>query len=256
MSSHDHAKSLNSLLKTLRNKYDPVELADRTPLEEFVYSFLLWEATTPKADAAYKRLVNAMVDFNELRVTRVPELVALMGKTYPRAEERAQRMRASLNEVYVREFAVTLDPAAAMSKREARKYLETLEGCPSYVAARVLLLRMDGHALPVDDKLNARLIEAEVSEEDADPARTAGIIERHVKAEDALGVHLLLQAWSEDPASEPKKPKAKPAKEPPKPEARPKPAAKPAEIREVKPATKKGPAGTKSKSKTSGKSSR
>jgi hypothetical protein len=256
MTTHDHAKALNSLLRSLRNKYDPIAVADRTPLEEFVYSFLLWEATTAKADAAYKRMVNAMVDFNEMRVSRVPELVALMGKTYPRAEERAQRMRAALNEVYVREFAVTLDPCAGLSKREARKYLESLDGCPSFVAARVLLLRMDGHALPVDDKLNARLIEAEVSEEDADPARTAGVIERHVKAEDALGVHLLLQAWNEDPATEAKKPRPKPVKELPKPEAKPKVAAKPAEIREVKPASKKPATGTKPKSKSSGKSSR
>lgn len=255
MSSTDHAKALNSLLRSIRGKFDPVEPGDRTPLEEFVYGFLLWDATSAKADAAYKRVVNAMVDFNELRVSRPPELVGLMGKGYPRVEERAQRLRAALNELFVREYAVSLDACAAMSKRDARKYLETLDGCPPFVAARVLLLRMDGHAIPVDDKLNARLIEAEVADAESDPGKTAGIVERHVKAEDAPAVHLLLQAWSEDPSSEPKRvrPKHKPFE--PRPKPVPEPRTKPLEIKELKPASRR-PAVSPSKGRNPGKSAR
>lgn len=252
MSAQDHAKALNTLLKSVKSKYDPAELAERTPLEELVYSMLLWEAPASKADGAYKRIVASMVDFNELRVTRSPELVALMGKTYPRVEERAARLRAALNELFLREYAVTLDPCAAMSKRDARKYLESLEGCPQYVAARVLLLRMDGHAIPVDDRLNYRLMEAGVTEEDADCSKTAGVLERHVKAEDARAVHLLLQSWSEDPATEPKKARQRPRVEYRPPEPKPKP---PVEVKDLKPSTRKSPS-IKPKSKQTGKSAR
>ena len=204
----DHARALNALLRSLKAKYAPdAELAERTPLEELIYSFLLWEAPIAKADAAFKRLMNNVVDVNELRVCRPPEIISIIGKTYPLAEERAMRLKASLHEIYLREFAVTLDKCAALSKRDARKYLDTLDGMPPFVSARVVLLRLGGHAIPVDENLLARLVAKGVVEPDYDCARAEGVLERHVKADDAINVHLTLLNWADDPATEPKKPK-------------------------------------------------
>lgn len=222
--SIDHAKALNALLRSLKSKYAPEgELPQRTPLEELIYSFLLWEAPIAKADAAYRRLMNHVVDVNELRVCRPPEIIATIGKTYPLAEERAMRLKASLHEVYLREFAVSLDKCASLSKRDARRYLDTLEGMPPFVAARVVLLRLGGHAIPVDNNLLVRLIAKGVVEPEYDCARAEGILERHVKADDGIQVHLTLLNWADDPATEPKKTKpARKADESPEP-----PAAKP-----------------------------
>ncbi len=209
--SIDHARALNALLRSLKSKYAPEgELSTRTPLEEMIYSFLLWEAPIAKADAAYRRLMNHVIDVNELRVCRPPEIIASIGKTYPLAEERAMRLKASLHEVYLREFAVSLDKCAALSKRDARRYLDTLEGMPPFVSARVVLLRLGGHAIPVDDNLLCRLVSKGVVEPDYDCARAEGVLERHVKADDGIQVHLTLLNWADDPATEPKQ--AKPPK--------------------------------------------
>lgn len=205
----DHGKALNAVLRKIKGQYEVIELPERSPLEEFIYSFLLWEASAQRADPAFKRLMNHVVDLNELRVCRPSEITAVLGKTYPLVDERAQRLKAALHEIYLREFAVSLDKCVSMNKRDARKYLETLEGMPPYVAARVVLTRLDGHAIPVDDSLLSRLVEAEALEPGLDPARAEGILERHIKAEDALKTHLLLQAWSDDPETEPKKPRVK-----------------------------------------------
>ncbi len=204
----DHARALNGLLRSMKSKYEPKEdLVERTPLEELIYSFLLWNAPIGKADAAYRRLMHHVVDINELRVCRPPEIIGVVGKTYPLAEERAMRLKASLQEVYIREFAVSLDRCASLSKRDARNYLDTLEGMPPFVAARVVLLRLGGHAIPVDDNLLCRLVAKEVVEPDYDCARAEGVLDRHVKADDAVRVHLTLLNWADDPATEPKKPK-------------------------------------------------
>ncbi|MBL8745706.1 MAG: hypothetical protein JNK58_05030 [Phycisphaerae bacterium] len=206
--SVDHAKALNALLRSLKSKYAPEgELPQRTPLEEMIYSYLLWEAPIAKADAAYRRLMNHVVDVNELRVCRPPEIIASIGKTYPLAEERAMRLKASLHEIYLREFAVSLDKCASLSKRDARRYLDTLEGMPPFVAARVVLLRLGGHAIPVDNNLLIRLIAKGVVEPDYDCSRAEGVLERHVKADDGIQVHLTLLNWADDPATEPKKQK-------------------------------------------------
>jgi len=216
VTTHDHAKPLNSLIRKIKSAYELPELPERSPLEELVYSFLLWEATAARADAAYKRLMHHVVDLNELRVCRPAELVTILGKTYPNADERAQRLKASLHEIYLREFAVSLDKCASMNKRDSRKYLETLEGMTPFVAARVVLLRLGGHAIPVDDKLLVRLVDVDVLEPGLDPAKAEGILERHIKSDEALKTHQMLQAWSDDPESEPKK---KPKRDEEKPAA-------------------------------------
>ncbi|MDX2115499.1 MAG: hypothetical protein SFZ24_07745 [Planctomycetota bacterium] len=209
MSTNDHAKNLNSLLRSIKSAYETPEIPERSVLDELVYSFLLWEAPTAKADAAYKRLSHHVVDHNELRVCRPAELAAVIGKTYPLAEERAQRLKATLQEIYIREYAVTLEKCSAMNKRDARRYLETLDGMPPFAAARVVLVRLGGHTVPVDEKLLVRLIDHEIVEPADDCAKASAVLERHVKADDALKIHLLLQAWAEDPSTEPRKPRKK-----------------------------------------------
>lgn len=196
-----HAKHLTSLLKSLRGAYEQPEPPERGLVDELVYSLLLWEANTTKADAAFKRIQSAVVDYNELRVCKPAEIEGLLGKTYPRVEERAQRLKATLTDIYLREHAVSLDAAAAMSKRDGRKYIETLDGMPHYAASRVVLLRMGGHALPVDGQLLALLKTAEVVEPEDDEVKAAGILERHIKAGEGVEAHLLFQAWSDDPSA-------------------------------------------------------
>lgn len=196
-----HAKHLLSLMKALKTAYQIEQPPERGLVEELILSILLWEANTTKAEAAMKRINSAVVDFNELRVCKPGEVEGLLGKTYPRVEERAQRIRAALTDIYLREYAVSLDAAAAMSKRDSRKYIETLDGVPHYAASRVVLLRMGGHALPVDNQLLNLLKTAEVVESTDDEMKAAGILERHLKAGDGIEAHLLFQAWSDDPSA-------------------------------------------------------
>lgn len=208
-----HARNLSTLLKSLASAYEPAAVPERGAVEELVYSMLLWEASTPKAEAAFRRFVSNAVDFNEVRVCKPSELEALMGKTYPRVEERAIRIKAALTDLYLREHAVSLDAAAAMSKRDTRKYLETLDGVPHFAASRVVLLRMGGHALPVDSRLLELLRAAEVVEPADDEPKAAGILERHIKAGEGVEAHFLLQAWADDPQAKgtPESPRKKKA---------------------------------------------
>lgn len=201
----DHGRALGALLRRLKSKYRPSPPTERSPLEELVYSFLLFDAPSNKADAAYRRLMHHVVDVNELRVCRPDEVSSVLGKLYPLAEERAQRLQATLHEVFLREFAVSLDRCAGLNKREARAYLDTLDGMHPFVSARVMLLSLGGHAVPVDQRLLDRLIAGGIVEADYDCQRVGGVLERHVKADEARQAHLLLLAWCDDPASEPAK---------------------------------------------------
>lgn len=212
MSTADHAKNLAALLKKLKSRYEPAPLIKRNPMDELLFGLLLWDATTPKAEAALKRLRDAHVDDNDMRVSRPHELAATMGKLYPRVEERAARLHAALSDIYKREHNVTLAPVMAMSKRDAAKYIETLSGLPAFASARWQLMMLESHHMPVDDRMLSRLLAAGVVEEGDDIEKATGVLQRHIKHEDAVESFVLLQAWSEDPDSETSPAKPAPAK--------------------------------------------
>jgi len=191
-------QAILSLIRRLEKTYERPEPMDLSPEDELIYSFLLWEGITPRANAALKRITDAMADVNELRVTRVEGLVGLIGKTYPYAEERAERLLLVLDDVYKREHAVSLDHCVSMSKREGRKYLDSLDAIPPFVAARTALYALEAHAVPLDDRTLDKLIDAGLIEEDATVEKSIAKLERIVKSGDGPAVHELLQAWAED----------------------------------------------------------
>ena len=209
VSAGETSKELAALLKTLRAQFAD-ELA--TPqsatccsfdpgepvLGCFLKSFLLWESTSVKASQALKRLETGIVDFNELRACMPDEVVRIIGERYPRAPERALRLRTALNVIFSREHRVTLEPLAALGRKEAREHLEKIDGVPSFVAARVCLLALSHHAAPVDSRIHRRLIEAKVVGADSTIEDAAITLEKKARAGELPEVYLLLQCWADE----------------------------------------------------------
>lgn len=251
-------KKLTSLLKRVKSKYapgaeepaapsSPVLGADRV-LTELLVSMLLWDATTSQARHACKRLHEHLVDLNDLRVCVPEETAEILGEKYPAGPERALRLRSLLGDIYNREHAVQLSNLEALGKREARAYLESLEGVTHFAAARTFACALSGHAAPVDNRLRELLVTEGVASDDMNCIALSAWLERSIGADDMPETIAALQAWADEEGKAPKReapeviersaPKAAP-KPAPKPEpkakaAKPKPAAKTA-----KPASEK-----------------
>jgi len=170
-------------------------------LREFVRSFMLWEAPTPKAAGALDRICRAVVDANELRASLAEEIVALIGRGYARADERAGRLKAALNDIYRREHSLRLSHLCVAGKKGALAYLLGLSQTPRYVATRTALVGLGVHAMPVDGRLFAILVDAGVCPVDAGTDGAATWIEKHVPAGELLGTYALLQAGADALAS-------------------------------------------------------
>ncbi len=195
--SISHTRKLAALQKRIKRR-SRTEVPDPPdPVTQLVIGFLQWNSTRRAAEAAHNRLMDALVDSNDLRVSHSSELVSLIGDNYPQVEERAARIREALNEIFLREHAVSFDSLVGRPKKEVRAYLEGLPGTPPYIAAQVTLLCFGGHAIPVDDKLTELLADAQVVSERSTPAQVAAFLERHIKASDAVAAHLALQAWAD-----------------------------------------------------------
>lgn len=219
MTTPDAAKKFATLLKKLKGVTPlPEPLPDPVPtwlepgVEELIFSMLVWDARTSQAREAIVRLRAGVVDYNELRVCFPEEIRQLLGDRYPKAAERAARIRAALNDIYKREHKVTLQPVLSAGKRDARQYLETLDGVPPFAAARVFLSACSGHAMPVDDRIRDFLAEERVIAATEDPESVSSWLERQLKAGEAAAAYGSLQSAADELTRKPAK-SAKESKE-------------------------------------------
>lgn len=188
-------KNLASLLKKIPVVPSPDFSDADNPVSVLIMSYMMWESTTKKAITAFEQLQEEMVDYNDLRVCMPHEVVDMIGTRYPKAQDRCERLRATLRDIYLREHSVTLEPLKTQGKREIRKYIDTLDGIVPYVAARVQLLSFNAHGIPVDDQLLEMLIGAKIADDDTSVIDLTNWLGRQIKAEKGLETHLALQDW-------------------------------------------------------------
>jgi endonuclease III len=240
-------------------------------LNHLIVGMLIWNASSTLARAAHARLRAGAADFNDLRVCDPAEIASLIrgevnrgdaqgpGPSEPgtprapdhaalsldaraweaSADERASRIKAALMDVFRRHHAMTLGILIDASKREARAYLESLQGVPPSAAARVAVFALCAHATPIDDRTKALLVREGVVAAGASVVDASHTLERLVPATDSREVAALLQAWSDQEGAHATTPdhEAQPsAQHPPQPAAKPasKPASKPAKASTTK----------------------
>jgi len=189
----DYARHIKRLYHSLVNKYGKPPAAGPTdPLQQLVIGILAVDASEAKAQAVFGKLSEQMVDLNEMRVTPAIELAAMIGNAVPHAADKAKRIVDVLNAIRRRQDALDLSFLKQRARREAREYLESLEGVPPSAAASVVLFSLGGHAIPVDYLTLHVLRKEGMVEPTATREEVQAFLERNVPAADALAfVHLL-----------------------------------------------------------------
>lgn len=181
----------------------------RDPVGQLVRAFLEYDCDEARAEVAEKKILGAMVDFNELRVTPAIELSALLGVRYPFAESRCSAIHRTMQSIFDREHQMRLDRLKEMKKPEIRPYLQSLGGITPYVEAVLAVTCFGVAAAPVDTKLLLWLISKDALPEGTDIRMAQQLIEKHLKATECedfyYGSRKELESWS--PKSWPQVPK-------------------------------------------------
>ena len=189
------AKKFAPLFRKLKKSSDAQPADPLDPIGQLVLSFLQWNATTKTAQTAFDKLMRVMVDYNDLRVSHAQEIITVLGERYPNAQDRTERLLKALQEIYLRERAMSLDMLLKKPKKEVRTYLDTLPGVPPYVAAQVTLLCFGGHAVPVDELLAQRLRSELVVDPEASIEQIQSYLERQIRANEGLQAHAIFRSW-------------------------------------------------------------
>jgi len=191
---HFNINRFNSLIKKWTPKARTEEPNSGDLVALFIHSSLLYDATLEQADAALTRIRSRNVDFNEFRVNLVEEMVQTIGPKFPEGFSRMRRVRSTLADVFRRHHKVSLEQLVGKPKRDVRTYLEHLDGMPTYVSSRMMLIGFGVALVPIDQTTVDLMRHTEVLVDDATPMEFAAALERRFSQERALQIHYALTA--------------------------------------------------------------
>jgi len=256
---------IHTILKR-RYRIKPDQDESRLPvLAAVVYGICHEDTTREQANQALARFSDQFLNWNEVRVSSVQEIVETLAGI-PQPEEKARRIRRFLRQLFSRTYGFNLDPLTKKPLKEALKVLRAYDAFQSdFVTATVIQQALGGHAIPIDETVARVLHRLGLEETDIPSLRAA--VERAVPKNRGVEFRALLEELAHDVclpgkpncphcdlrrtcdyAQEKKAPaKAKPPEAEAKPPAKPKTADKPAP---AKPAVKTKSAQPKAGAKT------
>lgn len=193
------AKRLKLLFSSLRSDLGKVSHAPASdPITQMILGVLSRNTPETKAQEGLDRFRGIVVDYNELRVVPSLELADLISD-FPDNRLKAEDVSRALNAVFATEHAVTLERIAQLNKKEMLAALEEIDGLEAYSRARIRLLGLGQHAIPLDEAMWAYLRQQEVVDQRCPLIEAQQFLERQIAAEDAHEFVALVkkQAWSE-----------------------------------------------------------
>ena len=197
-----HARKYEQKIKTLLKslpKEGAEDLVKADPVRALVEAILGANAARKQASKTLAEFEREYVDFNELRVSQLKEIVERLEKSYTDAPARAETILAALGGLFGRANATTLDFIKDMPKREMRRFLQEL-GLDEYASACVMLFGCGRHAVAVDEDLVESLAMGGYAHPGSDPADVRGFLERVISQKDAIRAHNFFRLFVEQNA--------------------------------------------------------
>jgi endonuclease III len=193
----EYAAKVKRLFNKLKREYGKPAPVDPTdPVEQIIISILTRDTSDSRAQKALANLRTVTVDLNDLRVTTVPDIVDCIGGDYPDGLQRAKDMRAALQNIFNRESILILDFLRDRTRRDARQYLESLDGVDAFTAASVVLWSLGGHAIPVDGQMVEMLIREDLVAPKSQRPTIQAFLEHHISASDAHTFSVLFRRYA------------------------------------------------------------
>ncbi len=138
--SKEYAQRLQKLYRGLKRAQPKVEkVAYDDPAEALICGIIHERLHESAAHRAIKGIRSAFVDWNDLRVSRVEEVVEALGEDSPASRAAATSLTSALKDIFDEYHKVSLQALKVQGKRPARQCLERFEGVSRFVVNYCLL---------------------------------------------------------------------------------------------------------------------
>ncbi len=193
------AKRLKQFVSGLRSRLGKISLPAVTdPITQLILGILSRDTPEARASEGLERLRAMVVDYNELRVIPPLELSHVL-HDFPDARLKCEDISRALNAVFALEHAISLNRLAGLSRRESQAVLDKLDGLEPYTRARVQLLGLRNHAVPLDEAMWASARQEGIVDARCPLAEAQQFLERQIPEGEALEFYAMLKkhAWVE-----------------------------------------------------------
>lgn len=193
------ARRVRQLFRGLRAKLGKVSRPPTgDPITQMILGVLSRDVPEAKAREALDQMKSMVVDYNELRVIPALELANAIGD-YPDARIKCEDLSRALNRVFAIEHSVSLDRIGSASKTDVTNYLNGIPGLDGYSRARVKLLGLGHHAIPLDEAMWALARREGIIDDKCPLEEAQAFLERQIDEADAIEFVSLLRkaAWAE-----------------------------------------------------------
>jgi hypothetical protein len=196
--SKEYSREVRKLYRSLKKKYPQVQkVAYNEVVDALVYAIVSENASETESRTVIRRFSDYFVDWNDLRVSRVEEIVEVLGADTPVARDVASVLTEALRAVFDKYNMVSLEALKKVGKRPARQTLEKINDTSRFVVDYCMLTSLQGHAVPLTKKMIEYLKSNQLVHPDADEQEIGGFLARQISANNAYEFYALLRRQSE-----------------------------------------------------------
>lgn len=133
-----------ALPKLVKRYGDSPSADSRSVLTQLLFQIVARNWTFSGADRAIKKLQDEFVDWNEVRISSVSEITAVLEAVgAPNPDKKARNIKKILIDIFHEQHAITLDFIAAMPEEKAKEELSKIRGATDAVVQNVLLFGLN-----------------------------------------------------------------------------------------------------------------
>ena len=186
------------MYRALKKKYPKVEkVTYDEPVDAIIFAIIAERLTESDAHLGIRRFGEHFVDFNDLRVSRAEEIIEVLGHDGAAARDAALMITRVLMAVFEKFHAVSLEPLKNIGKRPAKQILEKVDGMTPFVINYCTLTSLNGHAVPLTERMIDYLRYHELVHPDADDQEIEGFLTRLISATIGYEFYAFLKHESE-----------------------------------------------------------
>lgn len=148
-------RQLNAKLKKDGGKATVENVDDSTQI--LVMGILCNFASEQRAAAAMRKLMETVVDMNDLRVSAVADLVPIIGVDFPKARHAAMEITQVFNSIFNSQHHLDVSFLKGQSKKAVNIFLQGLDGLAPHTAAFFRNRYLSHADVPLDENMFAYL---------------------------------------------------------------------------------------------------
>jgi endonuclease III len=204
--SKEYSKEIKKLYRSLNRKYPKIQkIMYDEPVDAIVYAIVSSKFNEKAAESAIKRFNDYFIDLNDLRVSRVEEIVEMLGQDTTVSRGIASKITSVLRSIFNEYHKVSLEALKKMGKRPARQILEKIEGLNRFIVDYCMLTSLQGHAIPLTEGMIEYLRSNQLVHPDADEQQIEGFLAKQISAKEGYEFYALLRRESEVGSSKKKR---------------------------------------------------